>query len=128
MNIGEDEYGIWFAGALRPDATPEQVRKLRAASVSGDWRNMGSGLELVAALAVNQPGYPLAQVASGHPEAMVATGATVMHRLKHPEVEEPAPDLLTTALMPLLRDARARATAQFERTRALRRLARISSR
>jgi hypothetical protein len=130
VNIGEDEYGIWVAGALRPDATEEQVRKLRAASISGDWRNMGNGLELVAALAVNQPGYPLAQVAAGRHEAMVASGAGVMHALKHAAIDtgEGEGATLTRALMPLLEDARGRATTRIhERARAsaTARLARI---
>lgn len=56
---GEDAHGIWVAGTLRPDATPEQVRQLRAGSLSGDWRRIGGTLELVAALAVNVPGFPV---------------------------------------------------------------------
>jgi hypothetical protein len=90
VNIGEDEHGIWVAGAIRPDAAPEQIRKLRAASISGDWRQLGGTLELVAALAVNQPGFPLAVVAGGHHEALVAAGGSVMARLKDPAV--PADD------------------------------------
>lgn len=56
---GEDEVGIWIAGALRPTATDDQVRALRALSLSGDWRSIGGHLELVAALAVNVPGFPI---------------------------------------------------------------------
>jgi len=75
--LGEDAYGPWLAGALRPGVTPEQVRELRASSLSGDWRRVGSGLELVAALAVNTPGFPVARVASGAPLALVAAGMVV---------------------------------------------------
>lgn len=79
---GEDAHGIWIAGALRPGVTPEQVRALRASSLSGDWRPVGSGLELVAALAVNSPGFPIARVASGGKVvALVAAGAGVMARV-----------------------------------------------
>lgn len=74
---GEDAYGIWLAGALRPDVTPEQVRVLRASALSGDWRRQGAGLELVAALAVNTPGFPVARVASGAQLALVAAGAKI---------------------------------------------------
>lgn len=63
--VGEDEFGIWFAGALRPDVTAQQVRVLRASAISGDWRKIGGHLELVAALCVNVPGFPI--VASGAP-------------------------------------------------------------
>lgn len=73
---GEDEHGIWVAGALRPDLTDTQVRALRAAPLSGDWRGHGAGLELVAALAVNTPGFPVPRqlAASGVPVALVAAG------------------------------------------------------
>lgn len=57
--VGEDEYGIWFAGALRPDVTEEQARDLRGATLSGDWRNVDGNLEMVALLAVNVPGFPV---------------------------------------------------------------------
>lgn len=61
--VGEDPYGPWIAGALRPEVTDEQIRKLRGAKLSGDWRPIGRGLELVAILATNTPGYPIARVA-----------------------------------------------------------------
>jgi hypothetical protein len=69
--VGEDSIGIWVAGALRPQATPEQVRVLRASPISGDWREMGTGLELVAALCVNVPGFPVPR-----PQGLVADGST----------------------------------------------------
>jgi hypothetical protein len=75
---GEDAHGIWLAGALRSSASPEQVKALKAAALSGDWREFGGNLELVAALAVNVPGFPiprLALAASGeHQTALVASG------------------------------------------------------
>lgn len=72
--VGEDDFGIWIAGAVRPGVTEEQVRELRASSPSGDWRALGGNLELVAVLAVNVPGYPVprSRVASGEPQALVA--------------------------------------------------------
>lgn len=84
VNVGEDEFGIWIHGAVRPDATESQIRMLRASSLSGDWRKIGGHLELVAALAVNQPGFPLAVVASGQIESLTAAGAQVMYRISHP--------------------------------------------
>jgi hypothetical protein len=76
--VGEDEHGIWIAGALRPSVTPEQVRVLRASPLSGDWRRIGSSLELVAALAVNVPGFPVPRpsglIASGHLQTLTASG------------------------------------------------------
>jgi hypothetical protein len=36
VHAGEDQFGIWVAGSLRPDASPEQIRALRASAPSGD--------------------------------------------------------------------------------------------
>jgi len=83
VRAGEDAYGIWVAGALRPSVTPEQIRTLRASPLSGDWRRDEStrGLELRAALAVNVPGFPIPRptglVASGELASLVASGVVV---------------------------------------------------
>lgn len=63
---GEDRHGIWFSGAVRPDVDELRLRKLRGSAISGDWRPIGNSLELVAALMVNSPGFPIprARVAS----------------------------------------------------------------
>jgi hypothetical protein len=73
---GEDEFGIWVSGALRPDVTAEQVRALRASPLSGDWRERGGSLELVAALAVNVPGFPIPRTSG-----MVASGGDRLYSL-----------------------------------------------
>jgi len=76
VSAGEDKYGIWFSGAIRRTASDDQVEALRAAGISGDWRRIGAGMELVAALAVNTPGFPVprtALAASGlNQDALVA--------------------------------------------------------
>lgn len=59
VRAGEDEFGIWVAGSLVPEATKEQVAALRSSPLSGDWRRYGANLELIAALAVNTPGFPI---------------------------------------------------------------------
>ena len=73
--VGEDEYGIWFAGVLRDDADVERVV---AAQLSGDWRTIGGNLELVAALAVNVPGFPVPRpslaASAGQQTSLVAAG------------------------------------------------------
>ena len=81
VRCGEDEHGIWVAGALQPDAPAEKVRLLRGSKLSGDWRDG----ELVALLAVNVPGFPVprqrALAASGEDGvqvlALVAAGIPV---------------------------------------------------
>lgn len=87
---GEDQYGIWVAGALRPDATPTQVRALRASAPSGDWRPINNALELVAVCQVNVPGFPIARtmVAGGQMTALVAAGASTLARLRESETDQ----------------------------------------
>ena len=56
----EDRFGIAVAGALRPDVPAEKVREAKAGALSGDWRQViGRGLEFLAALVVNVPGFPI---------------------------------------------------------------------
>lgn len=88
VTVGEDKHGIWVAGTLRADATPEQVRALRAAPMSGDWRKVGAGMELVAVLGVNVPGFPIprtrALVAGGQMQSLVAAGMLAPRQVIRP--------------------------------------------
>jgi hypothetical protein len=88
VHMGEDEYGIWCAGSVRPDATEMQIRALRASAPSGDWRPINGSLELVAVCQVNVPGFPVARamVASGKVMALVAAGASMMAIMKSQHV------------------------------------------
>lgn len=90
VHAGEDAFGIWVAGALRPGASPEQIRALRASAPSGDWRPIKGSLELVAVCQVNVPGFPIARarVASGQVMALVAAGASTLAKLKSDPVAE----------------------------------------
>ena len=77
--VGEDEVGIWFSGVLREGVTEKQKNALAAAGrLSGDWRSISNNLEMVAALAVNVPGFPiprtLAASGQGMQTALVAAG------------------------------------------------------
>lgn len=80
VNVGEDEHGIWVAGTLAPGIDGENIVKLRGAKLSGDWRTIGRGrnLELLGALAVNVPGFPVPHTAlaaaGGVQTALVAAG------------------------------------------------------
>jgi hypothetical protein len=75
---GEDEFGIWFSGAMRSNLTDEQVRAFKASTLSGDWRRIGGELELVAALSVNVPGFPIPRLglaaSGGRQTALFAAG------------------------------------------------------
>lgn len=76
--LGNDEHGIWLAGAIRPWADPAKVKELRAAGkVSGDWRRFGGQLRMVGLLAVNVGGFGYktrSRVASGQQMALVSAG------------------------------------------------------
>lgn len=79
VRCGEDDHGIWFAGAIRPDLSASKVRALRAAQISGDWRAHEGRREFCAGLAVNVPGFPVVRprtaiAASGQVLALVAAG------------------------------------------------------
>jgi hypothetical protein len=120
---GEDAYGIWVAGSLRPGITAEQVRVARSAPISGDWRTIRGSLELVGALAVNVPGFPVPRpqglLASGEVRSLQASGV-VAHddsaaRAAHPS-SRMAGDGLTLGDISYLKRL-----AESERRRDLRR-------
>mgnify|MGYP000254981892 CR=1 FL=1 len=120
---GEDAYGIWVAGSLRPGITAEQVRVARSAPISGDWRTIRGSLELVGALAVNVPGFPVPRpqglLASGEVKSLQASGV-VAHddsaaRAAHPS-SRMAGDGLTLGDISYLKRL-----AESERRRDLRR-------
>ncbi|MEU7010374.1 hypothetical protein [Streptomyces sp. NPDC046332] len=71
---GEDDYGIWVAGWILPDASPSAVEVFKSSPVSGDWRRVGGSLELVGVCSVNVPGFPV-------PRARVAFSAGAQRAL-----------------------------------------------
>ena len=84
----DGRHGIWLAGAVRSDLTPEGLRDMRANPPSGDWRSLNHQLELVAALSVVVPGFPVARpqlalAASG------AIGTLVLPPVTDEDVYEP---------------------------------------
>lgn len=88
--VGEDDFGIWFSGVLRPTITDDQLHALRASGrISGDWRTIGGNLELVAGLVVNVPGLPI-------PHTLVASADGVQTALVAAGVVTPDPAPATT--------------------------------
>lgn len=57
VRVTDGQYGPWLSGALLPTVTPEQIIKLRALTLSGEWAP-----ELGAVIAVNDGGLPLQRV------------------------------------------------------------------
>lgn len=61
VRVGENDRGVWIAGAVLPDVTPEQIRRMMACQLSGDWgphRERPGKRELAGALLVPVPGFP----------------------------------------------------------------------
>lgn len=82
----EDKFGVNVAGGVVADASPEQIAALRRSPLSGDWRRTPEGnLELVAALAVNTPGFPIiASAADGVQSTLVAAGLVLPDGVEMP--------------------------------------------
>jgi hypothetical protein len=93
----EDKFGINVAGGAVADASPEQIAALRRSPLSGDWRRTPEGnLELVAALAVNTPGFPIiASGADGVQSSLVAAGLVLPEGVQMPP--EPVEDFDMTS-------------------------------
>ena len=91
VRAGEDQYGIWVSGVLNPDASEAQRRALKTSPLSGDWRRINNNLELVAALSVNVPGFPIPRptglVASGALQSLVASGMIPPAKVAKPGTE-----------------------------------------
>jgi hypothetical protein len=76
VSVHEDMFGGQLAGAVVPNASEMDVAELRRSPISGDWRRINGNLELVAALAVNTPGFPIVALnAAGDPDCIMAAGS-----------------------------------------------------
>lgn len=76
---GMDTYGIWVAGAMEAGTGEVEAQQLRSHPLSGDWRMKDGHMEMIAALAVNTPGFPIDEpqhslTASGETSAIMAAG------------------------------------------------------
>lgn len=89
VRYGSDRNGIWFSGALWPDANPLDVEHIRASPNSGDWRFVnysrgGRGAhDFAGSVLVNIPGYAMdnagvARTADGMMQAIAASGSQMM--------------------------------------------------
>jgi hypothetical protein len=80
VRAGEDKHGIWVAGVVRPGTDQNRLDELASSPLSGDWRRIGGHLEMIAALAVNTPGFPLPEVAEDRTGALALVAAGVVMR------------------------------------------------
>lgn len=117
VTVGEDAHGIWCAGWVRPGTAPEMIHAARASKLSGDWRRIGGSMEMIAALAVNVPGYEILRVAAsihnGEQISLVAAGMVA----EEPEVSAESIDLVALAAL-IVDETEARAKRR-EQMRAL---------
>jgi hypothetical protein len=59
VSVGQDAYGIWFAGRLRPGASDEDIYAFKSSDVSGHWEAGKDGQMTLCGLpAVNVGGFP----------------------------------------------------------------------
>jgi 2'-5' RNA ligase superfamily protein len=75
--VGENRHGVWIAGALEPGVSADQISRMLACRLSGDWAphpERAGWREFVAALLVPVPGFPMTRSA---PSVRVAEGALV---------------------------------------------------
>lgn len=105
VQCGEDAHGIWCAGSLTADATPENVAALLRCPPSGDWRTIGGQMELVAVLSVNVPGFP-----TPRPVMRVGEDAS-MYSLVAAGALAPADEALTEDVITQIAEAAGRAAA-----------------
>lgn len=87
VTVGENQYGIWAAGSVVSSMTDEQVQELRRSPISGDWRRIDGSLELVAALAVNVPGFPIIASINGEAQSITAAGILLQDGTIHASAE-----------------------------------------
>lgn len=87
VRAGEDQFGIWVAGIIAPEADEKDLTVLGRQKVSGDWREVAGNLELVEVLALarEKPGFPLPRMTArdGRQRSLVAAGAvrpSIVHR------------------------------------------------
>jgi hypothetical protein len=78
VRAGDDEYGVWVSGVLDPGLSEVEQVRVRAMTLSGDWRTMNGRVSFIAALAVNVPGFAVPRKTTGDQGqlvALVAAGA-----------------------------------------------------
>jgi len=112
---GEDDFGVWYAGALSPLLTRAQIEDFAAHPVSGDWRaNAGDRqVRLCAALSVNTAGFNIgakAHIAASGARALIAAGSMPLvraaERARHGGTDAAAvEEAINRALRPVLASA-----------------------
>lgn len=98
----DGKYGIWLSGVVRSDCPAERVRDMLANPPSGDWRRENGWLELIAALSVPVPGFPVpryeyamtASAESVEVKTLIATGYYEVEPISLSRAEQRKKDIL----------------------------------
>lgn len=95
VRVGENRNGVWMAGALLPDVGPDEIRRIMASRLSGDWRahlDKPGWREFVAALLVPVPGFPMARTAPSvtASEGVLVASSVPVHFLTKDDDEDTA--------------------------------------
>lgn len=100
VRVYETDIGIEFSGVAAPWATPEQIEMGLSAPLSGDWRDFGRGRDLIAALAVNTPGFPIRgrDDVEGRPVALLASAGRLPSRARRGDVSALSKSEITDAV------------------------------
>jgi len=75
---------VWVSGVI---TDKDRIDELRMSPLSGDWRRHKGNLELVAALAVNNPGFPVFTSQGGEEFSLVAAGVLAEADYEYEEVD-----------------------------------------
>jgi hypothetical protein len=74
----DDEFGIAVAGWMLPGTDAVAREQFMSLPVSGDWREIGGALEMIAVCSVNTPGFPVPRArvsfALGSQKTLIAAG------------------------------------------------------
>lgn len=112
INIGEDKNGVWVAGAIVPGVSANQITRMMACQLSGDWRphrDKRGWREFAGALLVPVPGFAMSRtqasvrmeegqlVASAIPVTFKSTECGCDTREKVPPIPKPRPTYTRTA-------------------------------
>lgn len=131
VRAGEDKHGIWVAGVVNPDATEASIRAGASAPLSGDWRSIGGHLELVAALSVNTPGFPVPRTYAadtGRAMSLVAAGAVQPRHRRRVDTETMQAVAEAAVDAYVVRQQRAAEAAQIRQRVAASEAARLAAR
>jgi hypothetical protein len=98
VRYGQDNNGLWFAGALFPNLDEHEVATIRASALSGDWRwqaqyrkTGGGAYDFSGAIMVNIPGYRVEAdgLGAGRSETIMASSNPTKDNMATEETHEP---------------------------------------